>query len=110
MTSAFKAQVKNDIKMTFLNSLEFADWHDIDGARVLCMLDSDIIQERNARTQSDYAEGVFEENIVLYIQETDLPRRPVREEVMFVDGRRYFVTHVAENIGVLEVTLSEARA
>lgn len=110
MTSPFKSQVRNDIKHVFINSLEFADWRDIDGVSVLCVLDADIIQERNARTQADYAEGVFEEEILLYVEETDLPHRPVRDQTMTVDNRRYYVRHVAENMGVLEVTLTEARA
>lgn len=110
MSSAFKAQVRNDIKATFLNSLEFSDWHDIDGTRVLCMLDADIVQERNARTQADYAEGVFEDEIVLYVALLDLPRRPVIGEIMYVDERRYFVRYVAENMGIIEVTLTEALA
>lgn len=103
--SAFKDAVAADIKGVFLNPLEFADEHLINGQRVTAMVDSDIIKERNAPTAAEYAEGVFLEEKLVYVAEGDLLRRPVKGELFRLDGERYLVKEVAENDGVLEITI-----
>lgn len=103
--SRFKDAVAADIKATFINSLEFADFHDINGEELLCVIDSDIIQERNARTYSEYADGVFKTQIMVFVAADDLPGRPVKGEIFRLDGELYMVDECAENMGVLEITI-----
>lgn len=103
--SAFKDAVAADIKSTFINALEFADTHNIDGTDVLCVVDSDILQERSSKAASEYAEGVFRAQILVYIAKEDLPVRPVYGEVIRLDGDLYLVQECIENMGVLEITI-----
>lgn len=103
--SAFKDAVKADIKRVFINPLEFADEHEINGDAVLAVVDRDVIKERQQPTATDYAEGVFMEEILVYVEADDLPRKPVKGELMTLDGERYLVKEVAENMGVLEITI-----
>jgi hypothetical protein len=101
----FKDAVAADIKGTFINALEFADLHDINGTELLCVIDGDIIQERNARTYSEYAEGVFKSQKMVFVAVDDLPERPVKGEIFRLDGELYMVDECAENMGVLEITI-----
>lgn len=101
----FKAAIAADIKAVFINGLEFADEHDINGQAVLCVVDRDVAQERNGPSYAEYAEGVYRSQIVVYVAADDLPERPVRGELFRLDGDRYLVDEVAENMGVLEITI-----
>ncbi|MBE0470508.1 MAG: sugar transporter [Methyloprofundus sp.] len=103
--SRFKDAVAKDIKQVFINPLEFADQHDINGELVDCMIDSDILKERNAQTYAEFAEGVNLAQKVIYVALADLPQSPIRGELFFLDGKRFIVDDVAENDGMLEITI-----
>lgn len=103
--SAFKDAVAADIKRTFINALEFADLHDINGTEVLAVVDRDVLEERNARSYAEYAEGVYSAQIKVYVDAADMPNRPVRGALFRLDGERYLVDECGENMGVLEITI-----
>lgn len=103
--TTFKGAVQADIDNTFLNVSEFADWHDVNGEQVNCVVDKDILQERKSAGSSEFTPGVFQHQILVYVAAADLPRRPVRDELFRLDGDRYLVADCAENMGMLEVTL-----
>lgn len=105
--SAFKDAVAADIKRTFINPLEFAEWHDVNGTEVLCVVDSDIMDERKSQGSGnfDYAPGVFTAQKKLYIDAIDVARPPVEGELFRLDGERYLVDEVVINDGVLEITI-----
>lgn len=102
--SAFKDAVAADIKATFINELEFADEHTVNGEPVICVVDSNITDERQV-SSSEFAPGVYMDQVVLYVKQSDLPQKPVRGELLKLDNERYFVKKVADNVGVLEITL-----
>jgi len=103
--SRFKDAVAADIKAVFINGLEFADEHDINGETVLAVVDGDIIQERNSRSYSEYPEGVFQQQLMVFVAAEDLPERPVKGELFFLDNERYIVDMCSENMGILEITI-----
>lgn len=105
--SAFKDAVSSDIKGVFINALEFADEHTINGETVICVVDTDLIKERGTPSSSEYAEGVFLEQISIFVDKDDLPRVPVKGEMLRLDGDRYLVDNVSENMGVLEITIED---
>ncbi|AHN84823.1 ATP-binding sugar transporter family protein [Vibrio phage phi 2] len=105
--SAFKDAVANDIKAVFINGLEFADEHTINGQTVTCVVDRDEIKERGTPSASEYAEGVFIEQVMIFVAKNDLPRVPVKGELLRLDGERYLVDEVAENMGMLEITIQD---
>lgn len=108
--SAFKDAVQADVKRVFLNALEFADMHRINGALVRAMVDRDVLKERPRLRIEEYAEGVFREELLVYVATGDLPRVPVRGEIFRLDDERYLVEEVAENMGVLEITVAANEA
>ena len=94
--SAFKDQLEADIQSVFINPLEFAESRLINGVAVDCVVDSDIIDERKGRSSAEYAEGVFLSQIMIFVRVSDIPRRPVRSEILRLDDDRYIVDNVAE--------------
>lgn len=105
--SAFKDAVANDIKGVFINALEFADLHNINGNMVNCVVDRDVIKERGTPSSSEYAEGVFLEQIMIFVAKDDLPRVPVKGELLRLDGDRYLVDEVYEDMGMLQITIED---
>ena len=115
---SFKDQVSADIKGVYLNGLEFADLHQIrrygddpNVDPVLAVVDKDIIDERKGRGGNDeYAEGVFNDMVLLYVDAEDLSGDPVRDEVFFLDGDQYYVRDTSKNMGIIEITLEASKA
>lgn len=103
--SRFKDAVAADKKSVFINGDEFADSHNINGVDVLCVVDGDLINERNARTYAEYSEGVFKSQLTIFVDAEDLPARPVKGEGIRFDGDYYSVDECIENAGILEITL-----
>lgn len=104
---SFKDAVAADVKNVFLNPLEFADEHIIDGQPVMVAVDDDVIEERRGRSDGGmrHAEGVFQTMKMLYVAQSDLPRVPVRDELLEFDGEYYRVDKVSINMGMLEIAI-----
>lgn len=103
--SAFKDAIAADKKAVFINGDEFADTHNINGVDVVCVVDGDLITERNAKTYAEYAEGVFKSQITIFVDAADLPQRPVKGEGIRFDGEYFSVDECIENAGIYEITL-----
>lgn len=105
--SAFKDAIAADIHDTFLNALEFADLHNINGTDINCVVDENTLEDRSNRSSegTGYVDGVFVKRVLLFVAESDLPRVPVRGELLRLDGERYLVDDVATNAGVLEIRI-----
>ncbi len=100
----FKAQIAKDIKSVFINPDEFAEPHDIDGVQVVCVVDTDLIHQMNSPVQG----ATFGNQIQIHVQESEFDMIPVRGQLMRVDGTIYIVQEVAQNIGMLTITLEGA--
>lgn len=102
---SFKDQVEKDIKAVFINPLEFADMHNINGVNMLCVVDKDQFIERTTPSYAEYAEGVFKDLLHIYVDIKDMARRPVKGEVLRLDGEIYLVQSVFEDMGMYEITV-----
>lgn len=103
--SAFKDAVNADINNVFINALEFAEPHNINGKLINCVVDDDILEERLSRTNQEYFDGVFKHRRLVFVEANELPHVPVVGELFRLDGKRYTVANVAENMGVLDITI-----
>lgn len=99
--SAFKDCIKHDITRVFINLDEFADYHNIDGVNIGCIVDKDLTSEF-----AGAALGVFINTITLYIREGDISA-PVEGEIISLDGSLHLVKSVSVEGGVL-VIVAEA--
>lgn len=104
--NSFKDVMAQDIYAVFLNEKEFADTYKIDGKDMLAVLDTDLIHERNKRSYAEFAEGVNQGAITLFVERKNFANVPVKDQLMVINGRRYLVDEAADNAGVLEITLT----
>ena len=103
----FKDQIDIDIGGTFLNPLEFADEHYLNGELITALVDSDEFRERSSRTASNYTGGVFMHGVVVFVKRGDLSRDPVTGENVSLDDQHYYVLNDEHEMGMLVLTLGE---
>lgn len=99
--SAFKYVVANDVTSVFLNIDEFADVHEVQGMRVRCVIDQNVVREADASL-----EGVFINALTIYLREGDIDT-PVEGAILSVDGSMHLVRSVSCESGML-VIVAEA--
>lgn len=96
----FKEMVARDRDDVFLDLVEFADPHVVDGKAVSCVIDQ---VERGDR---DLESGVAGDESRLFAKTEDMPRRRRPGETVSVDGRSYAVLAWRDEMGVTEVDLA----
>lgn len=101
---ALKDNIQRDIGKIFFRTDDFASSHVIDGVAIDCVIDSDIIKERQGRSSSEFAEGVYSGEKVIYCKASDMDT-PSRGQVIDVDSEIFQVTAVDVVDGVLEITI-----
>lgn len=103
MAIDYKKQFKADVSKTFLDPRIFAEWHEIQGRRIVALLD--VIQ-----TQDDdgYRIGVFINQLRVYVRTEDIQPVPVEDEIISIDGFEYYVRSVSDEDGVLVILCEKA--
>jgi hypothetical protein len=101
---SLKDLMASDIDDVFLDTDEFAELHDINGAQVLCVIDEDISKQRSGRQSGNY-DGIHMRQLTLFIKESDLGYRPERDQKMTVDSEWYLVIDCTATAGMLEIEL-----
>lgn len=92
--TTFKEQLQRDVEIgaAWFNEEEFADWHDVNGKRILCVFCSDKrMGEYEPRKISERPEGVHVNRGVLFLRAGDVVGVPKRGQKLKVDGRLYTV-------------------
>lgn len=106
----FKDQIDIDIGGTFLNPLEFADEHYLNGELITALVDDDEFRERTSRIASNYTEGVFMHGVVVFVKRGDLSRDPVTGENVSLDDQHYYVLNDEHEMGMLVLTLGASES
>ncbi|MBR1953289.1 MAG: hypothetical protein IKA32_11955 [Lentisphaeria bacterium] len=101
--SAFKDAVAKDVTAVFLNLDEFADRHNLNGRDVICLVDKDLTDPYK-QTASSPLEGIFVETLNIYVRPEDMERRPVENELLYLDDKMYFVVNVSDENGLYVIT------
>lgn len=101
---SFKEEVAADLTGVFFAEDEFADYHMVEGKRILCILDSDKGQRKSDGSQYDLAEADF----VLIAKTEDLPARKEAGSILNLDGRELTVSEWNEQNGATVVGLYSA--
>ena len=94
-----KEQIAADLEdgAVWFDENDFADWHDVNGARVLCILDSmKTAPERIGRFKG----GVHSGSSFLFICAGEFARCPKPEEPIDIDGARCRILNVTDDLGV----------
>lgn len=108
-TPTFKDLVAGDIKSVFLNPLEFASAHTVNGRRVDVVFDDIEHVEREKRMKSTM-DGIYTRQYFLYIAACDFGRLPAQGALVTVDGKGYLVMDATDEAGVYGLTLEAARS
>ena len=91
----FKEQIAADISTTFLNCLEFADTHTVNGKEMAAVVDDNELLERDkAKIMAAQTEGTYKAQGV----------------VLTLDGKAYKVKTCTEEAGVLAIELEAVRS
>lgn len=100
-----KDALRNDIK-AFINPDEFADYHVIDGKSVLCVVDSQKLEEISESS----TESLFMSVKTIFASTGDMESlpggRPKVNHTLVVDGEKYLVVNASEEAGFMEVVLN----
>ena len=90
----FKEQIAADISTTFLNCLEFADTHTVNGKEMAAVVDDNELLERR----------------LVYVAKADFGPRPAQGAMLTLDGKAYKVKTCTEEAGVLAIELEAVRS
>ncbi|KEO84761.1 hypothetical protein [Tumebacillus flagellatus] len=100
---SFKDFLQSDLQNVFLNPDEFGETHKIDGAEVICIVDSDSLSSQPVH------EGVYLAVVRLFVEKRLLkekvPKKYAIGSRLNLDGQMYYVSNLANNVGMLEFTL-----
>lgn len=88
----------------FLGADEFASEHEINGRRLVVMVDQDKADRKMLQTERDFM-GVFDVALYFYAAASDFPQTPRPNDIMIFDRKQYSVRSCYENQGVLEIML-----
>lgn len=100
--SWFKDIVRQDAEEVFLNPEEFADEHEINGMKVVCIVDSDI----SANAKLANLLGVYDNSVVIYVKEGLFPRPKIKSRLN-LDGSIHLVTQTKIEDGMLVIVAEE---
>lgn len=104
---SFKDEARRDIERVFLNPLEFAEPHDIDGTIIQCVVDVDNIDGRSGtKGSTQWMDGVYQVTRHIYVKAESLPQKPVRGQRIRLDGEYFYIDDVNDHMGMLDITIT----
>lgn len=104
---SFKDQVGMDLRRTFLNDMEFAEVREIDGKRMLVVVDDYSLVERG---NAEHTDGLYSAQLLLFVPVAEYGARPKQGKLLTMNGRDYRITKVEEDMGIYTFTLEANRA
>jgi len=103
---SFKDCLAADIHNVFLNRMEFADTHNVNGREMDVLVDENELLERDkARIMGTAAGGIYKSRRLIYVAKADFGPRPAQDAVLVLDGRQYRVQTCTEEAGILAIEL-----
>lgn len=104
--TTFKDAIEQDVTNVFLNAGEFAETHNINGTDVCCLVDTDLITGI-ANTLENPILGIFKNAVTIYVKTADMEQKPVERELLYLDGKMFYVSKVNVEAGMY-VIVAEA--
>ena len=106
--SAFKDQIAIDNRTVFMNEDEFADKHIVNEKPMTVIFDSNEMIDREKRYQykrSLYADGVFLEELLIYVLADEFGPLPKVDGELTLDGVKYLVSDAVDEDGLYSLSL-----
>ena len=108
----FKDCLAADISAVFLNKMEFADTHTINGKKMTALVDDNELQERDKFKLVGATAGGpgYKATRMVYVAKADFGHRPALGATVNLDGRDYRVAQgTTEEAGILAIALEANR-
>lgn len=105
----FKDMVAEDVKNVFLNPDEFGEEHEIDGEKIMVIVDNNEQIEREKRVTS-HANGVYMKEILFYVSKESMGNLPAIGRVMRFDKKSYNVTDAIDENGIYSISLRTVKS
>lgn len=100
----FKDMIASDIGAVFLNPQEFGEEHEVNGEKVMILLDDNALEEHNIASLDKQS---AKSDILFYIDSKFFgPHIPRASKQMKFNGRNYRIDDVKEDVGILSIKLS----
>lgn len=106
---SFKECIAADVSNVFLNRLEFADTHTVNGKKMAVLVDENELLERDKAKLGTHADGVYKSRRLIYVAKKDFGPRPAVKTVLTLDGRAYRVADCTAEDGILAIELEAAK-
>lgn len=106
---SFKEILNQDIENVFLNTLEFADIHNVDGKDMPIQIDDNEVIEREKKAKSNM-DGVYVKQKLIYVKAKDFGSLPAIGRQIMLDGKRYLITDSTDEYGIYTITLEGNRS
>ncbi|WP_462385191.1 hypothetical protein [Intestinibacillus massiliensis] len=111
MSAPFQEQLNADLDAAFFCAGEFAEEHEVDGRRMLCVLDDNELTERkNAAKEGQHMDGLFLADRLLYVRADIFGALPKPGRLLMLDGKGFLVVDAADEFGVYSIYLEANRA
>ncbi len=101
---AFKEMVQEDIKNIFLDFDMFGKMHNLNGKKVLVIVDEFELVEREKRIRDDEM-GLHNRQLLFYVSAEDFGKLPSPGRVLSFDGRQYMITDATDEEGIYSISL-----
>lgn len=101
----FKEILQEDIQNTFLDTSEFAEFHDFNGRQVKLIIDDDSLSGTDVKiygTAQRINDGLFGGERILYVSTEDT-KEPPPGSALRLDGIRYTVISTSEESGMYRI-------
>lgn len=102
----FKEQIANDLARAFINGAEFADWHNLNGQQILCIVDSNTINPAAYSRSSSFNDGLTECDVVVLYKYVDYPKALDTTYECYLDKVKYEVHNFKYSDGLVELHLN----
>ena len=102
---SFKEQIQKDLDNVFFNLDEFGELHRIEGVEIAVVIDSDQLN----KLKKCQILGLIEADMLIMGRAVDFPDYLEPGRLLNVDGRELIVANSGEDMGLVEVALSQNR-
>ena len=106
---SFKECIAADVSNVFLNRLEFADTHTVNGKKMAVLVDENELLERDKAKLGTHADGVYKSRRLIYVAQADFGPRPAIKAVLTLDRVTYRVRDCTAEAGILAIELEAAK-
>lgn len=107
---SFKECIAADVFNVFLNKLEFADTHTVNGKKMAVLVDENELLERDKGKLGVQQTGLYKSCRLIYVARPDFGSRPAIGAVLTLDRQQYRVVDCKEEAGILSIELGAPKS